>query len=93
MTFLEATRSKYGPVLGVGRGVSATAAPVRMALSTDPEGDAVAEVLAGEPLPSSRWADDTENKDILIVLCFSFKHLPLLQSVSIQKTRRRNVTI
>lgn len=60
MTFLEAIGSKYGPVRGVGRGSEAP----RIALSAEPAGGAVADAFAGA-LPSSRWADDTVDNEIL----------------------------
>lgn len=65
VTFLDAIRSKYGPVRGVGLGPS-RAAPDRIALSTEPgdPGDAVAEAFVGEPLPSSRCADDTAEEKV-----------------------------
>lgn len=61
VTFLDAIKSKYGPVRGVGFGPS-RAMPERIELSTDPAGDAVAEEFVGERLPISRCADDTGGK-------------------------------
>lgn len=62
MTFLEAAKSKYGPVRGVGRGVSATPTPGLITLSD--AGGEVADVFVGDPLPSSLWADDTDKKEM-----------------------------
>ena len=76
MTFLDAIRSKYGPVRGVGLGPS-RAAPDRIALSTEPAGDAVAEALVGEPLPSSRCADNTAEDKVN----FSFDDTDILNLV------------
>lgn len=60
VTFLEAARSKYGPVRGVGRGAS-TVTPGRITLSA--AGGDVADIFDGKPLPSSRCADSTETKE------------------------------
>lgn len=58
VTFFDRTKSKYGPVRGVGRGASGANPALGPAIALSAAGADVAEEFA-EVLPSSRCADDT----------------------------------